>query len=106
MITDWRGTEITVGAIVIYAASLYSHSVEMVEGQVIGFTNSGRVRIKIIRRSRRRNAYINDKDTTNVGADNVTVIGSLPDTDMPTFSALINKAQADWERSKNAYMSA
>ncbi|MEV7416994.1 hypothetical protein [Streptomyces sp. NPDC089919] len=53
---DWRGTPITLGARVLFPRKwgLNTHSTEMVEGTVKGFTPAGRVKVQILRSSRPR----------------------------------------------------
>lgn len=86
---DWRGTPIEIGATVIYGGPV-SRSIQMVEAEVIGFTPSDRVRLKIIRRSF-TGSY---KEWVDVGHDRLTVVDSLPPCDLPTADDEITKRKA------------
>lgn len=81
---DWRGTPIVPGAPVIYAASV-GRSTTLVEGEVVGFTKSGRVNVRVIRRSY-GHAWVDSKDVVHVGHDRLLVINpdTLPPTTLPT----------------------
>lgn len=71
---DWRGTAVLIGQTVIYGAPVGS-SISMVEAEVIGFTRSGRVNVRPIRRAYGR---WQSKDVVHVGPDRLTVIDRLP----------------------------
>ncbi len=74
-IRDWRGIIIEPGLTVVYGGPV-GRSIQMVEGEVVGFTKSGRVNVKVIRR-----AYTSgDRDVVHVGADRLTVVDALPPT--------------------------
>lgn len=83
---DWRGVPITVGALVIYGAPV-SRSIAMVEATVEGFTKSGRVNVRIIRRAY-GSYYWRDEDDSkevvHVGQDRLTVVNTLPEPLMGT----------------------
>lgn len=74
-IRDWRGTVIEPGQTVIYGGPV-GRSIQQVEGEVVGFTKSGRVNVHVIRRS----FTSGDRDVVHVGADRLTVVESLPPT--------------------------
>lgn len=76
---DWRGTPIEVGKLVIYGAPV-GRSIALVEATVDGFTKSGRVNLRIIRRA---HGY-GGKEVVHVGADRLTIVTELPPTDVPT----------------------
>lgn len=78
---DWRGTPIVVGALVVYGAPV-GRSIAMVEGTVDSFTKSGRVNVKIIRRS--YGGWGVGKEIVHVGPDRLTIVTELPPTDRPT----------------------
>lgn len=79
---DWRGTPITEGATVVYGASV-GRSVALVEGSVTGFTPSGRVWVYVIRRAY-GGGWGDEAPKVHVGADRLTVVSSLPVSDVPT----------------------
>lgn len=78
-IRDWRGTVIEPGQTVIYGSPV-GRSIQLVEGEVDGFTKSGRVRVRVIRRS----YTTGSKEVVDVGADRLTIVESLPPTSNPT----------------------
>ena len=78
-IRDWRGTPIEPGQTVIYGSSV-GRSIQLVEGEVDSFTKSGRVRVRVIRRS----YTTGSKEVVVVGADRLTIVESLPPTSNPT----------------------
>lgn len=80
-VTDWRGTPIIPGALVIYGAPV-GRSIAMVEAEVVGFTKSGRVNVKVIRRA--YGSWGEMKEVVHVGADRLTIVEKLPPTEVPT----------------------
>lgn len=74
-IRDWRGTIIEPGQTVVYGGPV-GRSIQQVEGEVDGFTKSGRVRVRVIRRS----FTTGSKPIVDVGADRLTVVEKLPPT--------------------------
>lgn len=76
---DWRGTPITPGRTVVYGGPV-GRSIQQVEGTVDGFTKSGRVNVRIVRRSYSSGT----SDIVHVGPDRLTVVDSLPPSDVPT----------------------
>lgn len=91
---DWRGTPIVPGALVIYGAPV-GRSIAMVEAEVVGFTKSGRVNVRVVRR-----AYGNwgeQKEIVHVGADRLTIVEKLPPTEVPTDKELNAIRKAEWE---------
>ncbi len=99
-LTDWRGCKLQVGNMVLYGAGV-GRSIAMVEGTVAGFTASGRVWVHITRRA--YGTWQHSKDIVDVGADRLTVVFSLPKTNLPT-QAEVREAEekriAEW-RQKN-----
>lgn len=81
MITDWRGTEITEGALVIYGSGV-GRSIQMNEAVVISpSSGSGNgVKLRIVRRSYSSGT----QPLVTVGADRLTVVESLAPCDLPT----------------------
>lgn len=92
---DWRGTEITAGAPVIYGAGV-GRSIELVEAEVAEpmLTKSGRIRLKIVRRAYQTGSSYS-KAVVDVGPDRLTVIrpDSLPPTDLPLYTEQIEKSK-------------
>lgn len=86
-IRDWRGTIIEPGQTVIYGSSV-GRSIQLVEGDVDGFTKSGRVRVRVIRRS----YTTGSQEIVDVGADRLTVVESLP----PTTNTTQAEDHAEW----------
>lgn len=99
--TDWRGTPITEGALVIYGAPV-GRSIALVEAEVVGFTESGRVNLRIIRR-----AYgwtdARSKDVVHVGADRLIVVNDLPPTDVPLQADVKAEKQRAAEERKRLF---
>lgn len=79
IVKDWRGTPIEIGHTVIYGTG---RSVELVEGVVEGFTKSGRVALRVVRRS---GGYAT-RSRVDVGPTNLTVVDLLPDATVPTMA--------------------
>jgi hypothetical protein len=78
---DARGVPITVGATVIYGAPV-GRSIALVEGTVVGFTKSGRVNIRVIRRA--YGGWYSGKDVVHVGHDRLVIVNDLPESNKPT----------------------
>lgn len=80
--TDARGVRITDGALCVYGATV-GRSVALVEGVIDGFTASGRVWVRVVRR-----AYggwgVDLKDRVHVGPDRLVIVDSLPASNLPT----------------------
>lgn len=93
---DWRGTPIVPGALVIYGAPV-GRSIALVEATVEGFTKSGRVNVRILRRAY-GGGWTNAKDVVHVGADRLVVVNELPPTDMPLESEKIAENEARVQR--------
>lgn len=87
---DWRGTPITEGALVIYGAPV-GRSIQMVEATVDGFTPSGRVWLKVVRRSF-TGSYT---DRVHVGADRLTIVTQLPPTALETAAEQIVRRERE-----------
>ena len=102
---DWRGTSIKVGDPVIYGAPV-GRSIELVEGEVTGFSKTGRVNVKVIRRAY-SHAGGYGKRTVHVGQDRLTVIrpDSLPPTTLPTWEEAIEASQRRQEEREDRYNS-
>jgi hypothetical protein len=79
---DARGIPITEGATCIYGAPV-GRSIALVEGVIDGFTPSGRVWVKVVRR-----AYggwgTERASRVHVGADRLVIVDALPTSDLPT----------------------
>jgi len=96
--TDWRGTPIQPGNLVIYGAPV-GRSIAMVEATVANpmLTPSGRIWLDVTRRS--YGSYGYDNKRVHVGADRLTVVTELPPTDLPTedeLKAAQRVQRADW----------
>ncbi len=74
-VTDWRGTPILIGQTVVYGGPV-GRSVAQVEAEVVGFTKSGRVNVRPIRRSY---GTWQTKEVVHVGPDRLTVVTALPE---------------------------
>lgn len=81
--TDWRGTPIEVDSLVVYGAPV-GRSIALVEGIVAGFTKSGRVNVRIIRRAYGSFGWKDEKEVVHVGRDRLTVVTELPPSEVPT----------------------
>lgn len=92
MKSDARGIEITEGATCVYGAPV-GRSIALVEGTIDGFTPSGRVWVKIVRR-----AYGSYGHTArvHVGADRLVIVDELPNSPLPT-----DAEEAENQRRKN-----
>lgn len=82
MSTDARGIEIREGASCIYGAPV-GRSIALVEGVIDGFTPSGRVWVRIIRRAY-GGGWSNDRKRVHVGSDRLVIVDALPDSELPT----------------------
>lgn len=89
--TDWRGTPITEGALVIYGAPL-GRSIALVEAEVVGFTKSGRVNVRILRRA--RGGTWSEREVVHVGADRLVVVLELPPSDVPLTPDVVAERKA------------
>lgn len=100
---DWRGTPITEGARCIYAATV-GRSTELVEGEVVGFTKSGRVNVRVVRRAY-QGGWSDSKRIVHVGNDRLLIMkpDGLPETDLPTFDEKIKEAQVKREENDRIY---
>lgn len=90
---DWRGTPILVGSPVIYGGPV-GRSIQLVEAEVVGFSKTGRVNVKIVRRAYSR-AWPSDKRIVHVGQDRLVVVKSdgLPPTTLPTWEQEMQEAE-------------
>lgn len=101
-VTDWRGTPITPGALVVYGAPV-GRSIAMVEATVATpmLTPSGRIWLDVVRRSY---GHIGTEvGKVHVGADRLTVVTELPPTEMPTAADVAAEAAAqreEWNRKR------
>jgi hypothetical protein len=89
--TDARGVVINEGDTVIYGAPV-GRSIALVEGVADGWTESGRVWVRVIRRAYGHGS----RERVHVGADRVVVVLALPDTDRETAADL--RARMEVER--------
>lgn len=89
---DWRGTKIEIGSPVIYGAPL-GRSIQLVEGEVVGFSKTGRVNVRIVRRAV-SHAWGGNREVVHVGQDRLIVIrpDSLPPTGLPTWGDKLQEA--------------
>jgi hypothetical protein len=76
---------VTEGATVIYGAPV-GRSIALVEGVVVGFTESGRVWVKVVRRA--YGSWRNGKGQVHVGADRLVVVEKLPPATTETVDEL------------------
>jgi hypothetical protein len=97
MATDARGVEITEGASCIYGAPV-GRSIAIVEGVIDGFTQSGRVWVRVVRRAY-GGGWTDGKERVHVGADRLVIVDALPTSDLPTEA----ERQAE-QRQKNAQL--
>jgi hypothetical protein len=81
--TDARGVPIEIGARCVYGAPA-GRSIDLVEAEVTGFTPSGRVWVRIIRRRWSHAASWDTKPLAHVGADRLTIVDALPESPLPT----------------------
>jgi hypothetical protein len=79
---DARGVDIVEGASCIYGAPV-GRSIALVEGVIDGFTASGRVWVRIVRRAY-GGGWSDSKDRVHVGADRLVIVDALPTCDLPT----------------------
>jgi hypothetical protein len=79
---DARGVDIHVGATCVYGAGV-GRSIALVEAVVDGFTDAGRVWLKVVRRSY-GGGWADGKDRVHVGADRLVIVDLLPASDLPT----------------------
>jgi hypothetical protein len=79
---DARGIPVTVGATCVYGAPV-GRSIALVEGVIDGFTPSGRVWVKIVRRAY-GGGWATDAKRVHVGADRLVIVDALPTCDLPT----------------------
>lgn len=95
---DWRGTPIVPGSLVIYGAPV-GRSIALVEAEVVGFTKTGRVNVRIIRRA--VGGSWSEREVVHVGADRLVVVAMLPPSDVPLTSSLIaDREAAEAERKR------
>jgi hypothetical protein len=74
--------DIVEGASCIYGAPV-GRSIALVEGVVDGFTASGRVWVRIVRRAY-GGGWSDSKDRVHVGPDRLVIVDALPACDLPT----------------------
>lgn len=70
------------GASCIYGAPV-GRSIALVEGVIDGFTPSGRVWVKIVRRAY-GGGWEGGRDRVHVGADRLVIVDKLPTCELPT----------------------
>ncbi|MDX2575918.1 hypothetical protein PV332_10540 [Streptomyces scabiei] len=80
---DARGIEIVEGATCVYGAGV-GRSIALVEAVVDGFTDSGRVWLKVVRRSYGATTWGKPRDRVHVGPDRLVIVDALPSCDLPT----------------------
>ncbi|WP_406324075.1 hypothetical protein [Streptomyces niveus] len=76
---DARGVDIIEGASCVYGAPV-GRSIAMAEGVIDGFTPSGRVWVKVVRRSYGGGSA----ERVHVGADRLVIVGQLPASPLMT----------------------
>lgn len=79
---DARGVEIHEGATCVYGAGV-GRSIALVEGVIDGFTASGRVWVRIVRRAY-GGGWTNSKDRVHVGPDRLVIVDVLPESNLQT----------------------
>lgn len=79
---DARGVEIVEGASCIYGAPV-GRSIALVEGVIDGFTPSGRVWVRIVRRAY-GGGWSDSKERVHVGPDRLVIVDALPESVLPT----------------------
>lgn len=95
---DWRGTPIEIGALCIYGAPV-GRSIALVEAEVVGYTKSGRINVRIVRRA--YGGSWSSKEVVHVGADRLVVVNELPPSDLPlTSEAIAAKKELAAERDR------
>lgn len=99
-IRDWRGTLIEVGSSVVYGGPV-GRSIQQVEGEVVGFTEKGRVNVRIIRRSYTSGS----KSVTHVGPDRLTVVTGLPPCEGATQEEEVTRRKRELERRQRDFAS-
>ena len=77
---DWRGVPIVIGQVVLYGSPV-GRSFCMVEGEVVGFTRTGRVNVHVVRRAI---GGWQTQDVVRVRPERVTVV-SLPGGPLVTY---------------------
>ncbi|KUN16538.1 hypothetical protein AQJ23_44910 [Streptomyces antibioticus] len=87
---DARGVPIHVGATCVYGAGV-GRSIALVEAIVDGFTDAGRVWLKVVRRSYGMTTWSKPRERVHVGPDRLVIVDALPPCDLPTDA---EKAQA------------
>lgn len=99
-VTDWRGTPIVEGSLLVYGAGV-GRSIELVEAVYTGeLTETGRLWVRVWRRSY-SGGGTGCKTRVHIGADRVTVVQGLADSDLPTEDERIIqslKRSIQWRR--------
>lgn len=96
---DARGVEITEGASCIYGAPV-GRSIALVEGIIDGFTPSGRVWVKIVRRAY-GGGWSDSKERVHVGADRLVIVDTLPESNLQTQAEKVAERRQEtieWHR--------
>ncbi|MFF1625588.1 hypothetical protein [Streptomyces sp. NPDC058272] len=92
---DARGVEIYPGATCVYGAGV-GRSIALVEAVVDGFTDSGRVWVRVVRRSYGETTWSKPRDRVHVGPDRIVIVDALPDSPLSTQAE--NAAAREVER--------
>ncbi|MET7939664.1 hypothetical protein [Streptomyces sp. NPDC005302] len=95
---DARGVDIHVGATCVYGAGV-GRSIALVEAVVDGFTDAGRVWLKVVRRSYGATTWGKPRDRVHVGPDRLVIVERLPDCDLPTDLEKAEESRQDRIRS-------
>lgn len=91
---DWRGTPIEIDSLVVFASHVGKVSFCQSEGIVTGFTPKNRVFVKVLHRA---NDELLSKATIHIDPDKVTVVDSLPATQIPLMEDLITERDQAWQ---------
>lgn len=91
---DWRGTPIEIDSLVVFASHVGKVSFCQSEGIVTGFTPKNRVFVKVLHRA---NDELLSKAIIHIDPDKVTVVDSLPVTQMPLMEDLITERDQRWQ---------
>ncbi|MGW6949009.1 hypothetical protein ACWGHD_19045 [Streptomyces xanthophaeus] len=100
--TDARGVPITVGATCIYGAAV-GRSIALVEGVIDGYTASGRVWVKVVRRAY-GGSGIDRAERVHVGADRLVIVDALPACELPTQAEVLVRERRDLRERYRRYI--
>lgn len=95
--TDARGIPIEIGRTCIYGAPV-GRSIALVEAVVEGFTKSGRVNVRPVRRAYGSSAGYSSfgtREVVHVGCDRLTIVDQLPASPYATEAEKAEKARVE-----------